>query len=581
MESMNLIFLIFAFLFFISIVATRLSAHMGMPLLLVFLGVGMLAGEEGIGGIQFNNFLAANLVGQLALAIILLDGGLRTSVSSFRISLKPAIVLASWGVLATVLALGLFTTFFFNVNWQLGFLMAAIVGSTDAAAVFSLLRNSGVRLNSRILSTLELESGANDPMAIFLVTAMITMINQPENASIFSFLWMLLQQLCVGLLLGWLAGKSLAWLLRHLTLAEGLYALLIASGGLMLFALSNLMGGSGFLAVYLAGIIIGNSRSKANEHLFNVMDGLAWLAQASMFLVLGLLVTPSRLFEQGFDALIIAGFLILVARPLAVYSSLIWFSYGKREKAYISWVGLRGAVPITLAMTPLMEGVAHSRLIFDVIFSVVILSLLIQGTSIGLMARKLKVALPPHPEPLSNKDLWLTDKLTLQLQSFKVAEYSQAEGSHPYALTRMKDFSHARLFALIRDGAIMKVGMNTKMKKGDIVWYVFPEDKSSTFAEQFVSRQQNESEQAFYGEVEVKPYIRMGELAQTHQLNIRQEDYDRTLGELFRERFGDVPVAGDKLDLHGCEITVKELDEHGYMKWIGVKMPEMMTKTEM
>lgn len=483
MESMNLMFLIFAFLFFISIVATRLSAHLGMPLLLVFLGVGMLAGEEGIGGIQFSNFLAANMVGQLALAIILLDGGLRTSTASFRISLKPAVVLASWGVLATVLVLGAFATYFFDVNWRLGFLMAAIVGSTDAAAVFSLLRSSGVRLNSRILSTLELESGANDPMAIFLVTATITMLNQPENAGAFSFIVMLLQQLLLGLLFGWGAGKGLAWLLQRIILAEGLYALLIASGGLMLFAFTNLFGGSGFLAVYLAGILIGNSRSRANEHLLNVMDGLAWLAQASMFLVLGLLVTPSRLFEQGFDAIVIAGCLILVARPLAVFSSLIWFPYSKREMAYISWVGLRGAVPITLAMMPLMEGIPNSRLIFDVIFSVVIVSLLIQGTTIGFMARKLKVVLPPQPEPLFSDEIWLTEKLTLQLQSFRVAEHSKAERSHPYALTRLKQFANARLFALIRDGAIMKVGMNTQMRKGDVAWYVFPEDRGNEFAE--------------------------------------------------------------------------------------------------
>ena len=573
MESMNLMFLIFAFLFFISIVAMRLSAHLGMPLLLVFLGVGMLAGEEGIGGIQFSNFLAANMVGQLALAIILLDGGLRTSTASFRISLKPAVVLASWGVLATVLVLGAFATYFFDVNWRLGFLMAAIVGSTDAAAVFSLLRSSGVRLNSRILSTLELESGANDPMAIFLVTATITMLNQPENAGALSFIVMLLQQLLLGLLFGWGAGKGLAWLLQRIILAEGLYALLIASGGLMLFAFTNLFGGSGFLAVYLAGILIGNSRSRANEHLLNVMDGLAWLAQASMFLVLGLLVTPSRLFEQGFDAIVIAGCLILVARPLAVFSSLIWFPYSKREMAYISWVGLRGAVPITLAMMPLMEGIPNSRLIFDVIFSVVIVSLLVQGTTIGFMARKLKVVLPPQPEPLSSDEIWLTEKLTLQLQAFRVAEHSKAERSHPYALTRLKQFANARLFALIRDGAIMKVGMNTQMRKGDVAWYVFPEDRGNEFAEQFASNKQSESEQEFYGEVEVKPYVRIGELAKAHQLNLREEDADRTLGELFRERFGDVPVAGDKLDLDGYEITIKELDERGYMKWLALKMP--------
>lgn len=574
MESMNLLFLIFAFLFFISVIATRLSAHLGMPLLLVFLGVGMLAGEQGIGGIQFSNFLVANLIGQLALAIILLDGGLRTSIASFRISLKPAAVLASWGVIGTVLALGLFITFFLNVSWQMGFLMAAIVGSTDAAAVFSLLRSSGVRLNSRVISTLELESGANDPTAIFLVTAMITLFDPLQMTSSWSFLMILVQQLGLGLLFGWLAGRGLAWLLHRIPLADGLYALLVASGGLMLFAFTNLFGGSGFLAVYIAGILIGNSRNPANEHIFNVMDGFAWLAQATMFLVLGLLVTPSRLLETGLSALIIAGFLILVARPFAVATGLCWFpSYSRREMAYISWVGLRGAVPITLAMMPLMAGVPEARFIFDIICAVVILSLLFQGTTIAYMARKLKVVLPPQPEPLDSKEIWLTDKLTIQLQSFKVAEHSKAERSHPYALTRQKPFANARLFALLRDGAIMKVGMNTQMKKGDIAWYVFPEDRGNEFAEQFAGHQQSADEQAFYGEIEVKPYVRMGELAATQGINIGEGNDGRTLGELFRERFGDVPVAGDRLDLNGCEITVKELDERGYMKWLAVKRP--------
>ena len=403
---------------------------------------------------------------------------------------------------------------------------------------------------------------------------MITLFDPLQMTSGWSFLMILVQQLGLGLLFGWLAGRGLAWLLHRIPLADGLYALLVASGGLMLFAFTNLFGGSGFLAVYIAGILIGNSRNPANEHIFNVMDGFAWLAQATMFLVLGLLVTPSRLLETGLSALIIAGFLILVARPFAVATGLCWFpSYSRREMAYISWVGLRGAVPITLAMMPLMAGVPEARFIFDIICAVVILSLLFQGTTIAYMARKLKVVLPPQPEPLDSKEIWLTDKLTIQLQSFKVAEHSKAERSHPYALTRQKPFANARLFALLRDGAIMKVGMNTQMKKGDIAWYVFPEDRGNEFAEQFAGHQQSADEQAFYGEIEVKPYVRMGELAATQGINIGEGNDGRTLGELFRERFGDVPVAGDRLDLNGCEITVKELDERGYMKWLAVKRP--------
>ena len=219
---MNSLFLLCGALLFLSVVSTTLSARLGMPLLLVFLAVGMLAGEDGIGRIDFDNFVQANVISQLALAVILLDGGLRTRLESFRIALKPSAVLATWGVFATVLLLGLFTTFYLGSDWKFGILMAAIVGSTDAGAVFSLLRNSGVRLNERVQATLEIESGANDPMAVFLVTALIGLIMQPERLGVLSFLWMLVPQLGFGLLLGWLGGKILAKLVGRLNLAEGL-----------------------------------------------------------------------------------------------------------------------------------------------------------------------------------------------------------------------------------------------------------------------------------------------------------------------------------------------------------------------
>ena len=214
MDGVNFLFLITALLLFVSVIATRASTKLGMPLLLVFLGVGMLAGEQGIGGIKFDNYSAANTIGQLALAVILLDGGLRTNLSSFRIALKPSAVLASYGVIATVVLLGIFATLFLGVDWKHGMLMAAIVGSTDAGAVFSLLRTSGVRLNSRVMATLELESGCNDPMAILMVTALIMMVMQPQEADALTIGWLLVKQLGLGLILGWLAGKLLARLLE-------------------------------------------------------------------------------------------------------------------------------------------------------------------------------------------------------------------------------------------------------------------------------------------------------------------------------------------------------------------------------
>jgi cell volume regulation protein A len=574
MTAINILFLVMALLLFVSVIASRLSARLGMPLLLAFLGVGMLAGEEGIGGIQFSNYNVANLVSQLALAIILLDGGLRTKFETFRIAIKPAIVLASWGVIASVGLLGLFATFYLGVDWKVALLMAAIVGSTDAAAVFSLLRNSGVRLNARIQATLELESGINDPMAILLVSVLISLIMQPAETTLASTLFMLLKQLGLGLLFGVLAGKVLAALLAKIKLAEGLYAIMIASGGLLVFAVSNLFEGSGFLAVYLVGVFVGNLRNSSTEHVLNVMDGLAWLAQAAMFLVLGLLVTPSRLLDQGLHALVIAGFLILVARPLAVYTSIKWFRYSRKEFAYISWVGLRGAVPITLAIIPLMSGVPQAQLLFDVAFAVVILSLLIQGTTIPLFAKKLGMVLPPKPEALDSREIWLGKQLSVGLQSFEVSPNSDAENSHPYAMTRMNGFEEARLFALVRDNQTVTVNMTTQMQAGDVAWYVLPENKADDFAIQFADMRNQQDEQQFYGEFVVNPSAKVGELAFAYGLKLDDMDGERSLADVFREQFGDVPVAGDRICIGGFQITVKELDEQSYIKWLGLKIPK-------
>ena len=570
-SSVNTFFLIIALLLFISVVASRVSTRFGMPLLLVFLGVGMLAGDEGLGGIHFDNFAAANMIGQLALAVILLDGGLRTKFDSFRLALKPAAVLASWGVIATVALLGAFTTFFLHIDWRMGLLMAAIVGSTDAAAVFSLMRSSGVRLNSRILATLELESGCNDPMAILLVSALIGLIMNPAETGFSSMLTLLARQLGLGLLLGYLAGKVLARMLERIRLAEGLYAILIASGGLLVFATANLMGGSGFLAVYLAGVFIGNSRNSSTEHVLNVMDGLAWLAQASMFLVLGLLVSPARLLENGLHAVVIAAFLILVARPIAVWTSLKFFRYKPREVAYISWVSLRGAVPITLAITPLMEGVPDALMLFDVAFAVVILSLLIQGTTIPFFARVLKVVLPPRPEPLAQREIWLADKLAVSLQSFKVEDGSEAACSHPSAMTRDR-FSDGQIFALIRGGQTVNVQPSTQMQAGDIVWYILDEKLGDDFAKQFAAA--DTAERNFFGAFNLNPDTIVGDLAEVYGLPVDEAERGLRLDELFRRHFGDMPVAGDRILIDGFQITVKELDNKAQIRLLGLKIPE-------
>ncbi|MDO1508806.1 MULTISPECIES: potassium/proton antiporter [unclassified Neisseria] len=575
MDGINSLFLLGGLLLFLSVISTTLSARLGLPLLLMFLGVGMLAGEEGIGGIAFDNFFTATLIGQLALAVILLDGGLRTKLDSFRIALKPASVLASWGVVATVGLLGVFATLYMGLDWRFGILMAAIVGSTDAGAVFSLLRHSGVRLNERVQATLEIESGANDPMAIFLVTALIALTINPEEAGVFSFLWMLVQQLGFGLVIGFIGGKILARLVARLNLAEGLYALMIVSGGLLVFAFTNLIGGSGFLAVYLTGILIGNQRSHATEHVLRVMDGLAWLAQASMFVVLGLLVTPTQLLEHGIDALVIAAFLMLVARPLAVLSSVWKFHYNKRELAYISWVGLRGAVPITLAMMPLVMGVPNARLLFDVAFAVVILSLLIQGTTIPVAARLLKVAVPPKPEPKDSREIWLSENESVPLLAYEVMAESDAEGMHPDEVPQDLSLLSTRCFALIRNHKREELSLDTRLQAGDTAWYIVPPEQVDTLAKRFAETGTTvRLSHNFFGEFVVNPSSIAGDLADAYGLQLSEEERKLTLRGLFKARFmGNVPVEGDRIHIGDFVLTVKETDKDGSMKWLGLKCP--------
>lgn len=572
---MNSLFLLGGALLFLSVVSTTLSARLGMPLLLVFLAVGMLAGEEGVGGIAFNNVVMANFISQLALAVILLDGGLRTQLSSFRIALKPASVLASWGVFATVLPLGLFATFYLGLDWKFGVLMAAIVGSTDAGAVFSLLRNSGVRLNERVQATLEIESGANDPMAVFLVTALITMIMQPAESGAAAFVRMLALQIGFGLLTGWAGGKILAKLVRRLNLAEGLYALMIVSGGLLVFAFTNTIGGSGFLAVYLAGIIVGNQRNRATEHVLRVMDGLAWLAQATLFVMLGLLVSPAGVLDRAAEALAIAAFLMLVARPLAVFGGLWKFNYSLREKAYISWLGLRGAVPISLAMMPLVMGVPNSHLLFDVAFAVVVLSLLIQGTTIPVMARLLKVAMPNKPEPKDTHDIWLAEKEIVRMSAFKVVAESEAEGHHPDTVEPISDSFDVRCFALIRNGSRIEMQSDTVLQAEDLAWYILPDGKVDKMAKYFTETGIGVRENFdFFGEFVVSPAARSGDLALAYGLKLEAGEEGLSLAELFDKRSdSQEPVEGDRIDIGGFMLTAKEVDGGGNIGSMGLKVP--------
>ncbi len=575
MSYVNGVLLLGGVLLFVSVMASTLTARLGLPLLLLFLVVGMLAGEEGLGGIVFHDFSTTMLVAQLALAVILLDGGLRTKTTTLRVALRPAATLATAGVVLTALALGVFATWLFGVDWRIGLLLAAIVGSTDAAAVFSLLRNSGVRLNDRVKATLEVESGANDPMAIMMVTVLVEMIISPGERDGWAYAVMLLQQLAFGALLGWLGGVVLANLLYRVRLAEGLYALLIVSGGLMVFAFANMIGGSGFLAVYAAGLIIGNRRCHATEHVLRVMDGLAWLAQAGMFLALGLLVTPSHLLEHAPRALAMAVFLMLVARPLAVWLCLLGQRFKAREVVYISWVGLRGAVPIVLAIFPLMMGVPHSLVLFEVAFAVVLVSLLVQGSTVPVLARLLKVVVPPRPEPADRLEVWVGANETLDLMEYRVGKRSRAEGMQPDTLLSNEAGPEARCASLLRSERTIPLNRATRLRDGDALWVIAPDDMAERLAEAFAPGAENElsANASFFGEFTVAADCLAGDLAAAYGLALEPGEVGLSIAQLLVRRLERHAVEGDRINVGTFELTVRHVNNKGEIDKVGLKCP--------
>ncbi|WP_201594256.1 potassium/proton antiporter [Psychrobacter vallis] len=588
MDTLNILYLVGALLIFASIMASTLSARLGVPLLLLFLMVGMLAGEQGILGIEFSQYALANFVGQAALACILLDGGLRTSFKSFRVGLKPAITLATWGVLVTVMVLGVFVTWLLDVDWRFGLLMAAIVGSTDAAAVFSLLRNGGVKLNDRVQATLELESGGNDPLAILLVTGLIALNVDPAGQTALGFLILLLQQLGVGLGMGVLFGYLLARLLPKLHLAEGMYAILILSAGLAVFAATNLLGGSGFLAVYLTGVLIGNHKVRSTEHVMRVMDSFAWLSQAVLFVVLGLLVTPSNVINVWHYSVAIAAFMILVARPIAVYTSVKPFKFKDREIGFISWVGLRGAVPITLAMLPVMAGIDNAFMLFDIAFGVVVLSLILQGTTIPFMANLFKVRIPNNKDPKEENEVWVSDKASITLYEFEVQSGAFAIGRHPMDISRRISPDEISVFALVRAQQIVVVDEDTKLKYGDSVWYAMRGNHASKIAKIFNDTTLDRKViDDFYGDWLLSPSVKLGDLpfftgimesdSLVDDLKSKGEDgsksmWEQTVAEYVVGSLDTAPVSGDTVEINDeWSLIIKEVDEQGKLRTIGLK----------
>lgn len=387
--------LVSSLLLFLSILGWIISSRTGIPALILFLGIGMLAGSDGPGGIYFDNAEVAQSVGVAALAFILFAGGLETKWHVVRPALGGALSLSTVGVLLTAVIVAVFALIVLHVSFIEGLLLGAIISATDAAAVFSVLGARNLRLKGTLLPLLELESGTNDPMAVFLTIGLTDLLANPHE-SVFSILLLFVQQMGIGLIAGLVIGWATIWLLARLHLdVEGLYRVFTIALVLFAYGLTALLGGSGFLAVYIAGLLLGNSSLRRMDRLSRFHDSLAWLMQIAMFLILGLLVFPSHLLTVVGSGLLITAIAVFVARPLSVLIALLPFKISIQEKLFVGWVGLRGAVPIVLATFPLLAGVSRAPELFDLVFFVVLASVLLQGTTVPFVAKWLGVIVPP------------------------------------------------------------------------------------------------------------------------------------------------------------------------------------------
>lgn len=398
-QSPQMIVITVGLLLLLSTMASKLTEKSGLPVLLVFLSIGMLAGSEGPGGIHFENATIANLFGTFALSYILFSGGLGTHWHSVRPVLWRSAVLSTLGVAVTAGLVGLFSVFILSIPLLEALLIGAIVSSTDAAAVFSVLRSRGVMLRGNLKSLLELESGSNDPMAVFLTMSLIRLLTQPA-VSWLQVLPSFFINMTLGIAIGIVLGKIAVFVLDRIHLQyEGLYPVLSMSLVLIAFGVSELIHGNGFLAVYACGLVVGNSDFTYKRSIEKFHDGLGWLMQISMFLILGLLVFPSRMLPVAMSALVVSCFLMFVARPVAVYLGLLGSGFSVRERTLVAWAGLRGAVPIVLATFPFIAGYVHADRIFHMVFFVVLTSVLLQGTTLMPFARILGVDEPLAAKP--------------------------------------------------------------------------------------------------------------------------------------------------------------------------------------
>jgi cell volume regulation protein A len=566
LDSVSIAILLGAVLVMAGILSSLLALRFGAPLLLFFLFIGMLAGDSGPGGLRFDDVHTTYLVGSVALALILFDGGLKTRFQSIRAVLAPSMVLATVGVLLTALITAPVAKYALDLNWTEALLIGAVVASTDAAAVFLLVHAQGLRLRPRVGATLEVESGTNDPFAVFL-TLMLVKLIALGGTSAGHVAMEFAQEALLGTLIGVVGGRLVVLALNRVALPQGLHAPFVCTAALVIFGLAQIFHASGFLAVYLAGIIIGNRPTRAHNSVVAFLDAATWLAQIVMFVLLGLLVSPQRLVSSILPAVAVAFVLMLVARPIAVFLCLAPFRFNWREKAFVAWVGLRGAVAIFLASIPMLVGLPKAYLYFDVAFVVVIISLLLQGWTLAVAARKLHVALPRTDKGPRRIELDLPGQLEQQLVGYSVRPKS-------LYLKRGLIPSWSKPTLVIRDQHILSPAEADPVAAGDYIYLLAPPEKAEALDRFFVDMPPSTApDPHLLGDFVVSGEITLGDLAIIYGIAVDPDQATLTLADYFDVHLDHAPTVGAALPVDTIDLVARSLGG-GRVNVVGLRLPE-------
>ena len=568
MEAFYIVVLVSTALVLLAAFSSLLAFRFGAPLLLLFLMIGLAAGVDGL-GIEFSNNYLAYILGSIALAVILFDSGFGTPMQAFRLAAVPSLALASVGVLITASLFAFAAMWLLNFTWLEGLLLGSIVASTDAAAVFFLLRIGGINIRDKVRSTLEVESGTNDPMAIFLTIALVEVLASGERyAGInIGMLAMFVQQMGLGVILGLLGGMMIVLIVSKLDTDRGLTPIFVLALALLVFSFTGAVGGSGFLAVYVAGIYAGNRKMQAIGTIKRFQDGMTWLAQIIMFLVLGLLATPSQFPVIIVPAILLALFLIFVARPLAIWLSLLPFDYTQQEIGFVAWVGLRGAVSILLAIMPILGGLENGQIYFNTAFIIVLVSLLLQGWTIKPVAKKLGLIIPPRIGAVDKVEVDLPGAANHELLSYRVIKDSPVLRGE-----RIPRWATPSL--VIRDGKSMRYQYAGRLREHDLVYLFIVPSYSRLLDRLFASRAPVDDDDAeFFGAFALSPARPAADLDAAYGPGLLNEsERGLTIAELMRQRLGGKADYADRVRLGSIILIVRDLDEHDHITSVGMSL---------